>query len=224
LKAYKKAQLTSSSSTNTSSTNSTAKARPLAETSSPSSGSCGGDSVVHNLLDAMIHPDDVFITAANLLSAMGDGYIDSVNDQIDKVLEKANMTDTIAVNFAEYIGEDAAISSLELRLEVKNTLPFNITLGADFINDDDNGNEAIIKDTTVNGAENTPPTSPFTAKFTTDRKSQLDNIKNATGVRFSVICRKDKEITEQDLRTLSKRTIAFSLRVRIQAPMNKLGF
>jgi hypothetical protein len=196
LESYKKAQLTSSS--------------------SPSSGSYGGDVVVHNLLDAMIHPDDVFITAANLLSAMGDGYINSVNDQIDKVLEKANMTDTIAVNFAEYVGEDVAISSLELHLGVTNVLPFEVKLSADFIDDKNSVVNEAIKETTFTGHKECS-SPPF--------DNQLDNIvKNTEAVKFSVKCTRTQPITEPDLRMLSKKTISFNLRVRIQAPMNKFNY
>ncbi|MDR2814504.1 MAG: hypothetical protein LBB79_07635, partial [Prevotellaceae bacterium] len=63
-----------------------AKARPRDSDGNSDGGSSdyyGGGSAIHNLLDAMIHPTDVFITAANLLSTMGKDYLGSINDQID---------------------------------------------------------------------------------------------------------------------------------------------
>ena len=91
---------------------SSSKARPRAANSASSKGSYGGDTAVNNLLDAMIHPTDVFITAANVLSTMGGEYLDSINSQIDSALQKANMVDSVDIDLAEYVGENASITAL----------------------------------------------------------------------------------------------------------------
>jgi hypothetical protein len=195
-----------------------AKARPLEEATSPPDGSSsrrGGDSAVHSLLDAMIHPTDVFITAANLLSTMGSEYLDSVNNQIDSVLQKANMTDTIAIDFAEY-ADSKSISGLDIYLDITSMLPFEVTLSANFI--DANGDSIGSIANRQLDSEPIPP-----ASF--DKDSGLEEIiENTTGVRFSVSCRKKGSISEEILRTLSQKTISFSLRVKMQAPMSNLSF
>jgi hypothetical protein len=196
-----------------------AKARPLQDESSSSDGSNssrrGGDSAVHSLLDAMIHPTDVFITAANLLSTMGSDYLDSVNNQIDSVLQKANMMDTIAINFAEY-ADSESISSLDIYLDIASDLPFEVTLSANFIGANGDSIGSIANKQLDN--------DPIRAEF--KKGEDLKRIvAKSTGVKFSVSCRRKEErkISEGDLRTLSQKNISFSLRVKIQAPM-KLDF
>jgi hypothetical protein len=193
-----------------------ARAKPRAETSG--NKYYGGDSVVNNLLDAMIDPTDVFVTAANLLSTMGTSYLDSINSQIDSLLEKANMTDTIALDLAKNIGAEASITALEIGLAVTvdTTLPFEITLKASFI--DVESSESSIIDRTFSKGEKIDHTKTFSDD------AELDDIVKSKGVILSVSCKRSAPITEATLRNLSKGAISFSLRVKIQAPMNKLDF
>jgi hypothetical protein len=173
----------------------------------------GGDSAVNNLLSAMIHPTDVFITAANLLSTMGAGYLDSINSQIDSLLQKATMTDTIKLDLTEYTGENASITALDISLDINSSLPFAISIYAGFIG----ANSHIVNETVSDGKE-IKRTKSFSGE-------ELDNITSSKeGVRFSVSCRRDGVITESVLRTLSQQTVSFSLRVKIQAPISKLDF
>ncbi|MDR0712498.1 MAG: hypothetical protein LBF67_09190, partial [Prevotellaceae bacterium] len=190
-----------------------ARAKPRAEPSGGGEKYYGGDTVVNNLLDAMIHPTDVFVTAANLLSAMGESYFDSINNQIDSVLAKANMQDTIALDLAEYIGADASIAALVVGLDINSTLPFEVKLKASFVDV-----ESSIIDTVFNKEKKISHTKEFT-------KTELDGIaKSKEGVMLGVKCEKKETITEAILRNLSQQTVSFSLRVKVQAPMNKLDF
>ncbi|MDR3329343.1 MAG: hypothetical protein LBS63_04455, partial [Prevotellaceae bacterium] len=73
-----------------------------AKSSDPASGSyTGGGGALNHLLDAMIHPTDVFVTAANVLSVMGDDYLAKVCDQLDEVLKQATVNNYTAVSFKE---------------------------------------------------------------------------------------------------------------------------
>jgi hypothetical protein len=187
------------------------------------SGYYGGAGAINGLLDAMIHPTDIFVTAANLLTTMGyDGknYIDSINAQIDAVLQRAAMTDSIAINFADYVGESSPISSIELYIATKSdALPFDFGFKADFV---DANSDSIRNIFTKDGVtlENSP-----SFDFKEDNASSLNTIVEKTEyVKFSVKCQRTKSIDQDVLRTLSQKGISFSARVKVQSAMSKLTF
>ena len=199
---------------------SSSKARPRAANSASSKGSYGGDTAVNNLLDAMIHPTDVFITAANVLSTMGGEYLDSINSQIDSALQKANMVDSVDIDLAEYVGENASITALEISLDIKNSLPFKVTLNVNFTDADGDSISNI-----VSVSDSISSIATILKKLGEKDENELNTIiKKAKRVKFSATCKRDSIITEEILRTLSQKTISFSLRVRVQAPMNKFDF
>ncbi|MDR1022411.1 MAG: hypothetical protein LBL94_03945 [Prevotellaceae bacterium] len=193
--------------------------------SSSSGGNHGGDSAINNLLDAMIHPTDIFITAANVLSAMGsDGnnYIDSINSQIDSVLLEAQMTDSIPINFADY-AKGGAISSIELYIDIAKSkdddLPFKFNFSANFVDAQGINVNDIFKEINVD-LNNPPPPLNFNKG-----EKELDKIVEQTQyVKFSVKCERSGTIGKEILRTLSAQGISFRVRVRVQAAMSKLTF
>ncbi|MDR2813574.1 MAG: hypothetical protein LBB79_02810 [Prevotellaceae bacterium] len=190
-----------------------AKAGPRADRTPGDNKSYGGNTAVSNLLDAMIHPTDVFITAANLLSTMGEGYLDSINSQIDDILTKASQTAPVDFNLKDYVG-GADVGSLEVGLSIANALPFEIELQAYFVADGTpvEENRYIINEKIAsNSSEKT-----YQQSF---KGNSLKTIaERSTGVIFSVKCT-SKTITERDLRELSKKNISYSLRVKVQAPI-----
>jgi phosphotransferase system IIB component len=181
----------------------------------------GGDTAINNLLDAMVHPTDVFTTAANLLSVMGPTYIDSINNQIDDLLGKTNMTDTIEINLADYVGEGASISGLDFYLGVKSTLPFKISLLADFIDADGRSVSSIINETFASpenpqeGQQEKQCHNSFT-----DKAKLKEIVEQSKGVRFSVVCQRTSSMSEDILRKLAQQSVVFNLRLKVQAPMN----
>jgi hypothetical protein len=157
----------------------------------------------------MIHPTDVFITAANLLSTMGKDYLGSINDQIDGLLEQANMADTIVLNLSEYVGEGTPIDTLNIYLDINSELPFDVTISANFINANGDSISSIVNSNDFGESLFLP--------FGKGDKTLLDEIR---GVAFSVkVSRGEAKIDEGILRRLSQRTISFSLRVNVQAPI-----
>jgi hypothetical protein len=184
-------------------------------------GSYGGSSAINGLLEAMIHPTDIFITAANVLSTMGsDGtsYIDSINAQIDTVLQKAAMTDSIDINFVDYVGENSPISSIELYIATKGEdLPFEFEFKADFVGADGDSIRNIFTKSDVNLEDS--PSFEFTEKDASSIKTIVEETKY---VKFSVKCLRTESINQNVLRTLSQKGISFSVRVRVQSAMSKL--
>ncbi|MDR1342546.1 MAG: hypothetical protein LBK18_04720 [Prevotellaceae bacterium] len=195
----------------------------------PSSNSYGGNTAINSLLDAMIHPTDVFITAANVLSAMGnDGkyYVDSIRDQIDTLLLGAQMTDSIPINFADYVPDGEVISSIELDVTINSSgwLPFYFNFGANFVGANSDSICAIFSGDDVIHLTNPP--SPHFGKDGTQKEALDDIVKRTQFVKFSAKCGRepDRSITENVLRTLSDQGISFSVRVKVQAAMSKFTF
>ena len=219
LAAYYEAHPELASPTQPSTLKAKAKARPRA---APAAGSAstysGGGSAVSNLLDAIIDQNDVFVTAANLLSTIGTGYLDSINSQIDNMLEQANMVDSVELDLAEYVGEGVSITALELYLNITNSLPFDVALNVNFVGAKGDSISNIVN------SSNFETTISKVLKEDKDRAELNNIIQNAKKVKFSVACRRTDPITGEILRSLSDKGITFSLRVKVQAPMNNFNF
>ncbi|MDR0565895.1 MAG: hypothetical protein LBG47_02480 [Prevotellaceae bacterium] len=196
-----------------------AKARPRAEPAAGSESASGeGGSAISTLLDAIIDQNNVFVTAANLLSTLGDDYIDSINNRIDDILEQANMVDSVELDLEEYVGEGVSITALELYLNITDSLPFDVNLNINFVGAKGDSISNIVN------RSNFETTISKVLKEDKDR-AELDNIiQNAKKVKFSVACRRTDPITGEILRSLSDKGITFSLRVKVQAPMNNFNF
>ena len=219
LAAYYEAHPELASPTQPSTLKAKAKAGPRAAPAAGSASiSSGGSSAVSNLLDAIIDQNDVFVTAANLLSTMDTSYLDSINSQIDNMLEKANMVDSVELDLAEYVGEDVSITALDLYLNITNSLPFDVALNVNFVG---------AKGDSISNIVDTSNFEPTISKVLKEGENgdELNNIINkAKKVKFSIACQRNVSITEEILRSLSDKGITFSLRVKVQAPMNKFDF
>ncbi|MDR1417445.1 MAG: hypothetical protein LBJ57_08545 [Prevotellaceae bacterium] len=186
-------------------------------------GTAGGDTAINNLIDAMIHPTDVFITAANVLSAMdADGsYIDSINAQIDSVLQKTKMLDSIAIDFADYVADGSPISAIELDIITTSAewMPFKFKFSANFA---DVKGDSICKIFEENNVDLEKSLSfPFEQS---DEELLNEIVKNTKYVKFRVECWRTDRITKDILRTLSQKGIHFSVRLKVQAAMSKFKF
>ncbi|MDR1225284.1 MAG: hypothetical protein LBK47_00080 [Prevotellaceae bacterium] len=190
-----------------------AKAEPV-----PTSNNASGSLAIGYLLSGLIDPTNIFATVGNLLAVMPQKYQDSLNMELDHILAKFDLKDTIALTLKSYAKDASSVKSISITMDVKNTMPIQAKLQAVFTDANNDSIHNIFDESKNNIAGD----ASKTISFSLDNPAQLEKVFNDTKyVSLKTSLAKDKPLDAKAIRELPDKGITFNLRVKIQAQMDK---
>jgi hypothetical protein len=184
-----------------------------------------GKGAIESLLSGIAeNPLNIFPTVATLLEVLPT-YKDSINAELDKVLEQATMDELQEADLKSLAQSADGVKRIEVGMDINNSLPFRVAIEANFI--DGNNDNSLIHPLLQGGNENLDPSGsnelkPFSIPAINDEELLKDIVSKTTHIQLKVKLTKSEQLTAETLRTLANRGVKFNLRVRVQANMSKL--
>jgi len=176
-----------------------------------------GTTAIDFLLQGIIGDSkDIFVTAANIMDRLSNTpYFNEIDTQLDEVLQKANMNDTIELDLSS-MAQGVEISYVKLEMNISNTMPFSVNFAASFV--DSVGNELlkIFNNDTLS-------VNQLNKQLIFEGRDLAEKFEKTKGISLKVDCTKNAPLTSDMLRTLAEKGITISnMRVKAQAGMGSL--